>query len=114
MRFTYTEDHFTTEDEALTEIAARGWHGVALDVVGQKEDLHWHEFDAVIFVVNGMAAAECEDGTLEEARAGTRIDAPAGVVHRDVAGSNYRAVFGFSVDPAEMSQPVNKPLPVTQ
>jgi mannose-6-phosphate isomerase-like protein (cupin superfamily) len=112
MRFTNTEGHFSTEEEAFAEIAARGWHAVALDVVGEKEEFHWHEFDSVVFIVNGIAAAEYEDGTVEAVGAGTRVEAPAGVVHRDVAGTTYRAVFGFSVDPAEMTQPVNKPLPV--
>lgn len=111
-RFTYTEGHFSTEEEAIAEITERGWHAVALDVTGAEEDYHWHDFDSQVFIVSGTAAAVCEDGTVEESTAGTRIDAPAGVVHRDVPGTTYRAVFGFSVDPAEMMDPVNKPLPV--
>ena len=112
MRFTYSEGHFSTEEEACAEIAARGWHALPIDVVGQDEEFHWHDFDSVIFIVSGTAAAECQDGTVEEAGPGTRVEAPAGVVHRDVAGSTYRAIFGLSVDPATMTQPVNKPLPV--
>jgi hypothetical protein len=38
-----------------------------------------------------------------------RIDAPAGVVHREVTGG-YRAVFGLSVAPADLTQPINKPV----
>jgi hypothetical protein len=40
---------------------------------------------------------------------GAKIEAPAGMVHRTV-GSSYRAVLGLSVDPAELTQPVNKPV----
>jgi mannose-6-phosphate isomerase-like protein (cupin superfamily) len=113
MRFTYTERHFSTEEEALAEIAERGWCSATLDVVGRHEDFHWHDFDAVIFILSGTAAAEYEDGTVERVGAGTRVETPAGVVHRDAPGTAYRAVFGFAVDPAEMTQPINKPLPVT-
>ena len=36
MRFTYTEGHFSTEDEAFAEIAARGWYAIPADVVGKE------------------------------------------------------------------------------
>jgi hypothetical protein len=38
-----------------------------------------------------------------------KIEAPSGIVHRTV-GSSYRAVLGLSVDPAEMTQPIDKPV----
>ena len=44
-----------------------------------------------------------------EAPSGTLAKLPAGTVHRDVPGTSYRGVFGFSIDPAEMTQPLNKP-----
>ena len=49
------------------------------------------------------------DGSIEECSVGTKIEAPAGIVHRTV-GSSYRAVLGLSVDPTEMTQPVDKPV----
>jgi quercetin dioxygenase-like cupin family protein len=76
-----------------------------------EEDLHWHDFDAVVFVLEGTASAEFADGSIEEASVGSKIEAPAGIVHRTV-GSSYRAVLGLSVDPAELTQPVNKPVTV--
>jgi len=108
MGFTLTERHFSTEEDALAEIADRGWHAVALDVPAQEEELHWHDFDSVVFVLDGTARAEFEDGSAMQCGAGARIEAPARVLHRAVSPA-YRGVFGFSVDPVDMTQPVNKP-----
>jgi hypothetical protein len=47
----------------------------------------------VVFVVEGTARAAFEDGSVLEAGAGARVEAPA----------------RLSVDPAEMTRPVNKP-----
>ena len=110
LKYTISEGHFTTEAQAFDEIAARGWHALALDVVGKNEELHWHDFDTVIYVVNGTAYAAMEDGTVLKAGAGSRVEAPAGLVHRDVPESAYRAIFGFSVRPADFTQPLNKPV----
>lgn len=99
------------EEGALSAVAEMGLHGVVMDVVGVEEDFHVHDFDTVVFVLSGTAAAEYPDGTVLEAGAGTVARLPAGTVHRDVPGAAYRGVFGFSVDPAEMTQPINKPVP---
>ena len=108
MGFVLTEKHFTTEEEARAEIADRGFHAIAFDVPAEENELHWHDFDAVTFVLDGTSRVEFEDGSVMQCGAGAHVEAPAGVLHREVSPS-YRAVFGFSVDPAEMTQPVNKP-----
>ena len=109
MEYTISEGHIVTEAEALAEIEARGWYGFVRDVVVEEdEELHWHDFDAVLYVLEGTARAATPTGTVE-AGPGTRAQATAGWVHGDIAGTTYRGVFGFSVDPAKMTQPVNKP-----
>jgi quercetin dioxygenase-like cupin family protein len=110
MNFPRIDNCFETETQALEEIAARGWHGFAVDLEPEAE-LHWHDFDSVVYVLEGPASVEFADGSIEEASAGAKVDAPAGIVHR-VVGSSYRAVLGLSVDPAELTQPVNKPVTV--
>jgi hypothetical protein len=109
MGFTLTEGHFSTREEALAEIEARGWYAVEFDVAPEENELHWHEFDTVTFVVDGTSRVEFEDGSTMQCGAGARIEAPAGVLHREVTPA-YHAVFGFNVDPAAMTQPVNKPV----
>jgi hypothetical protein len=108
MAFTLTEGHFNTEAEAFAEIADRGWCAIAVDVPAAENDLHWHDFDSVNFVVDGTHRVAFEDGTVMECGAGARIEAPGRVLHRECSPA-YRAVFGFSVAPVNMSQPVNKP-----
>ena len=108
MGITLTEGYFTNEQEALAEIADRGWHAVTFDVPAQEEEMHWHDFDAVVYVLNGTARTELADGGVLQCGTGARIEATAGVLHGG-ASSAYRAVFGFDVDPAEMTQPINKP-----
>jgi len=109
MGFVLTENHFTTEEEALAEIAARGFHAIGpVDVPAQENDPHWHEFDSVVYVLDGTARVEFEDGSAMQCGAGARVEAPAGTVHRE-ASPAHRAVFGISIDPAAMTQPVDKP-----
>ena len=108
MNFPRIDNYFETAEQALEEIAAKGWHGfeVTLD---PEEDLHWHDFDSVVFILEGTASAEFADGSIEEASVGAKVEAPAGIVHR-VVGESYRAILGLSVDPDELTQPVNKPV----
>ncbi len=108
MRFVLTDRHFTTEEEAFAEIADRGFCAITVDVAAEENELHWHDFDSVIFVLEGTSRVEFEDGSRMECGPGARIEAPARVVHREVSPA-YRAVFGLGVEPADMTQPVNKP-----
>ena len=43
---------------------------------------------------------------------GAKIVGTAGVVHREKT-SGYSAIIGFAVAPETLTQPINKPLPVT-
>jgi hypothetical protein len=61
----------------------------------------------VNYVVNGTHRVQFEDNRVMECGAGARIEAPARVLHRECSPA-YRAVFGFSVEPAQFSRPVNK------
>jgi quercetin dioxygenase-like cupin family protein len=70
---------------------------------------HWHDFDALIFMLEGTLRIEFEDGRdAFECGPGARIETQERVVHREVT-DGYRAVFGLSVDPATMTSPINKP-----
>ena len=109
MGFTLTERHFSTPAEARAEIAARGWHAAEYDVPAEENELHWHDFDSVAFVLEGTSRTVFADGRVMECGSGARIESPAGVPHR-AASPAYRAVFGFPVPPDSMSLPINKPM----
>jgi hypothetical protein len=112
MDATVTEGHFTTESEAVEELTAMGRQPLVLDMVSVDEEFHWHDFETFAFILEGTSSIELEDGTRFDAGPGSRAYLPAGVMHRDIPGCTYRAVLGFSVDLASMTQPVNKPAPV--
>jgi len=104
-----TSDHFTTEEEAVAEITAAGYWPLTIEFPPEKNDNHWHEFDSMVFVLKGeVALTEADTGEHCVCGPGTRIIAKAGVRHRE-AHHGYKAVIGFSVDPATLTQPINKP-----
>jgi hypothetical protein len=93
----------------MAEIASLGWPAIELDVPADDSELHWHDFDSVIFVLAGSPHIAFEDGSEMECGAGARIEAHARVVHREM-GRAYRAMMAFSIEPSEMTQPINKPV----
>lgn len=109
------EQHFATEAEAYAEIEARGWHPITLEFDVDDEELHWHDFSSVIYVLSGTLRAEGPDGQLVEVPAGARLEAPARLLHRE-RNSRHRSVIGLDVPIEALTAPINKPaadLPVT-
>jgi uncharacterized RmlC-like cupin family protein len=109
MQCELTPNAFTTEAEAIAEIEARGWCAFAADMPADTSELHFHDFDSVIYVVSGRPRLELEDGTPVQCGAGTRVELPRDLIHRE-ATEAYRAVFGISVALADLTQPINKPV----
>jgi hypothetical protein len=105
-----TRNHFKTEAEALAEIAAMGWNPLVRDVVIPKdEDLHWHDFESVTFVVSGTVRVAYENGDILEAGPGVRARTGPGILHRELGGSAYRVVSGFKIKLTEFTKPIDKP-----
>jgi uncharacterized cupin superfamily protein len=109
MEYEFTTGAPVTEQEALEQVAAMGFHGFAFDDVHeQDETLHWHEFDAVAWVISGTGAVAEGDGTVRQLGPGCRLQAPAGYLHRTLAGTATRVVIGTSVRPDAWTAPLNK------
>jgi quercetin dioxygenase-like cupin family protein len=104
-----TADAFEDEAAAVREIEARGWHALTFPAPAEVSEWHWHDFDALIFMLEGTLRIEFQDGREAfECGPGARIETAERVVHREVT-DGYRAVFGISVDPSRITQPINKP-----
>ena len=78
-----------------------------------REVLSWTLLTVIL--IGGLAALVgavegAESG--ERCQRGTKIVASAGVVHKEQT-EGYSAIIGFSVPVAELTQPVNKALPVS-
>jgi hypothetical protein len=105
-----TENHFTTEAQALAEIAAMGWNPLVRDVVIPKDEaLHWHDFESVTFVVSGTVRLAYENGDILEVGLGARACTGPGLLHRELGGSAYRVVSGFKHKLTEFTMPIDKP-----
>ena len=103
---------FEDEAQAYAEIEAMGYHAMAFDFPPEENDLHWHDFDSVLYVTAGELKVSLEgEGESVTCQRGAKIVATAGVVHREQT-PGYSAIIGFSVPLESLTQPVNKPLPV--
>ena len=105
--------HFENEAQAYAEIEALGYHAMALDFAKEESPFHWHDFDSVLYITGGevtLTADGAESGV--SCQRGAKIVASAGTVHKEQT-EGYSAIIGFSVPVAELTQPVNKALPVS-
>jgi len=104
---------FDDEAQAYEEIEAMGYHAMAFDFPAEENELHWHDFDSVLYVTGGELTVwvDSEDESVTCQR-GAKIVASAGTVHRGQT-PEYSAVIGFSAAPEALTQPINTPLPVS-
>ncbi len=110
MTFAVTPDAFSDEADAVREIEARGWHALTFPAPAEVSEWHWHDFEALIFILEGTLQIEFEDGRDPLiCSPGCRVDTDERVVHREVT-DGYQAVFGISVNPAQITSPINKPV----
>jgi hypothetical protein len=106
---TKTLDGFSTEAEALAIIDAAGFHPVFLDIPAETNENHWHDFDSIIFILEGEnVLTEAATGRTFSCGPGSRIDFPRGVIHHE-HHQGYRALFGVSVDPSMLGGSINLP-----
>lgn len=109
MGITKTHDAFSSEEEAMAAIRNAGFHPVLLDVPPETSPPHWHDFDTIIFILEGENVVVVEDtGETLVCGPGTRTDFPRGVMHRE-DHNGFRALYGLSVDPATIQAPINMP-----
>ena len=109
MDYEFTTGTPITENEALAQVAAMGFHGFAFDDTHTTDELlHWHEFDAVAWVITGTGSIAHENGEVTLIQPGCRLQAPAGYLHRTLAGTDTRVVVGTSLKYEDWTRPINK------
>lgn len=110
MSYEFTIGAPITEQEALDQVAAMGLHGLAFDDAHDvDEPLHWHEFGGVTWVITGTGAFADEHGNVTQVEPGCRLQAPAGWLHRTLAGTQTRLVIGTDLPGEVWTHPINKP-----
>jgi hypothetical protein len=109
MDYAFTVGEPITEQEALAQVAALGLHGVAFDDIHDEDEvLHWHEFEAVTFLISGSGSFEDEHGNVTTTGPGCRVQAPAGWLHRTLAGTHARVVLGTNLHYKSWTKPIDK------
>jgi len=109
MDYEFTTGAPITEQEALDQVAAMGFHGYTFDDVHEvDETLHWHEFASVAWVISGTGAFADERGKVMRVEPGCRLRAPAGWLHRTLAGTATRVVIGTNIPSTAWTSPLNK------
>lgn len=108
MEYRFSQDEPITEAEAVAAAEAMGFHSLAYDFVDVDEPLHWHEFDSATWLIEGSASFADEHGQVTHAVPGCRVQAPAGWLHRAIAGGAGRIVIATNLPGSEWSAPINK------
>ena len=104
--------YFSDESVARAEIEAAGYHPLTISVPAQSKATHWHDFDSLIFILDGEVTITVADsGERCVCRKGTKVVAPARVAHSEET-EGYELLLGVSCPPAQMTRPLNKPLPM--
>ena len=100
---------FSTEQQALDEISAAGYHAVTLDIDANEVDAHWHDFSSMTFILEGnLEVIDIKSGVKHNCGKGSRIIAQSRELHSEKT-DGFRAVIGLSVEPDTLTQPINKP-----
>lgn len=109
MDYRFTQGPPISEEDALAAAAELGFHALAFDlVVDVDEPLHWHEFDSVAWVIDGTGAFADGDGNVTQVSPGCRLEAPAGWLHRNLAGPPVRLVLSTDLPGDKWSAPIDK------
>ncbi|MFT5612647.1 MAG: hypothetical protein ACI9WC_003547 [Arenicella sp.] len=109
MRAKVMKNHFTNEAEAVATIKKAGFFPAILDIDPVTNTPHWHDFDSMLFVLDGQLMITNDvSGEVCVLEPGDRVDWPARLLHHE-NHKDFRAVFGFSVDPTTLSIPIDKP-----
>jgi hypothetical protein len=106
-------NYFSDDTKPLAEIEAAGYFPLTLDFPAESNEDHWHDFDSLVYILEGeITIIDSTTGETCLCGAGTKIVAPGRVLHREQS-AGHKALIGFSIAPETLSQPINKPLPIT-
>lgn len=104
---------FKDEADAYAQCDAAGYAAHKVDFPAEENEAHWHDFDSLTFITSGVLTIfDVEKGVSYACGAGTKIIGQKGFVHREKS-DGFSAIIGFAADPASLTKPINKPLPVT-
>ena len=79
-----------------------------MDIPAVKNQSHWHDFFTWIFILEGeLLITDTVNDRVLFAGPGSRVDVPQRVLHSEES-SGYKIIAGMSVDPASVTEPVDR------
>ena len=109
MAITFIEQHFSSETEAQQEIEHAGLWAVKKSPAAETNQSHWHAFDAQVYILDGVLnLTDSASGNVYACTKGCKIIVPEGTLHSE-SHEGYTALFGTSVDPTQLSGPIQLP-----
>ncbi len=105
--FTVVDSAFVTEADAVAALESRGCDVVVADVEANERGLHWHDFQAILAVVEGRLTVEDASGATFECGPGTLLQAPRAALHTERVEAG-RIAFGFPDGRPDFSAGVNR------
>jgi hypothetical protein len=104
---------FKDEAEAQKEISDAGYYPLTIDFPALTNEEHWHDFDSMSYVLEGeVTLTDTQAGTVHVCKPGTKIIGTRGFLHHEKT-EGYKALIGVSVNPEELTQPIDKAPSVT-
>lgn len=103
MTIELTPNHFTSREQAVSEIEAAGLFLTEAEL--SQKDLsptaHTHPYRVDIYLLEGVLELhEPDTGHTHVLEAGSRAVVPAETLHSETSPGPFRAAFGVSADPA--------------
>ena len=98
-----------TEQDAEALFEAAGVSPVPFDVPAVSNSSHWHRFSTRFLVLEGeLNITDTANETMQTAGPGCWVTVPERVLHSEHSTGGYKILAGFSCDPAEMEQPIDR------
>lgn len=115
MSFKVTRDAFRTEEDARRQARERGFDFFKDNLVAPvaqapgKEKPHYHDFDALTFVVEGLLDfTDLETGERYNCGPGTLVEDVGRNAHFE-SHAGFRALSAYRVDPETLVHPLVRP-----
>ncbi|MDG2004022.1 MAG: cupin domain-containing protein [Novosphingobium sp.] len=102
---TCTARHFSGRDEAIAEIKQSGLHLAETELTPDEltGEAHDHPYGVEIYLLEGVLVLDDPaTGKSHKLEAGSKAVVPADARHTETCSGPVRAVFGLTIDPAQL------------
>ncbi len=113
-QFAIEHDRFADSDEADRLAQQSHPHTTRFDIESVNGAMHWHNFDATLYLVSGELSLAIrdpdqndEDATVHQVVPGMRVHIPAGTLHAE-RSDGYAVLLGSDIAPSDFEMPIDR------